>query len=142
MRKIDDVLLRRGVITRSPFHDWNGTKEERWMTPTEAVCWLFVWRAQNVPKFGLYFPVLAKRFITSGVEAVYQNGMINQLIYLIQHSDEDPITVVARYHAEMDEILSTCDDDHFITHRFAGYMERASFEVLQYLKSKEKEMNE
>ena len=141
MRNVDDVLLRRGVITRPVGFDYRNMKEEKWMTRDEAVTWLTVWREQNVPKHNLYFPITIKRSITSGVENVYLNGMIDELIERVRESNEDPITAVAEYYYEMDEILATSDDDHYITHRFAGYMERASYDVLIFLKEKEKEMN-
>ena len=137
-RSIDSLLWKRGVVTTSVPEK---VRNERWLTRDEAIAWLRVWEDQNVPKHSLYFPVIAKRIITSGVENVYLTGMIKELTERIRESNDDPITAVANYYYEMDEVLATSDDDHFITHRFAGYMERASYDVLLFLKEKEKEMN-
>jgi len=59
------------------------------------------------------------------------------LIRRIENGKEDPITEVAMYYYDMDEILATSDDDHYITHRFAGYMEEAAHAVLNYLQKKD-----
>ena len=100
-----------------------------------------VWREMNVPKHNLRFPTMTKWSITSGVEYVYLNFMVDELIDRVRKSQYDPITAVAEYYYEMDEILSMSDNDHHITHYFAGYMERESYDVLNYLREKEKEMN-
>lgn len=137
-RSIDSLLWKRGISTMNVPEK---IRNERWMTREEAIAWLKVWREQNIPKHNLYFPILIKQKISSGVDNVYLTGMIEELIERIRESDDDPVTTVANYYYEMDEVLATSADDHFITHRFAGYMERASYDVLLFLKDKEKEMN-
>jgi len=137
-RSIDSLLWKRGITTMGIPEK---VRNERWLTRDEAIVLLKVWRDQNVPKHNLYFPAIVKKIIASGTENVYLTGMINELIERIRESNDDPITTVADYYYEMDEVLATSDEDHFITHRFAGYMERASYDVLLFLKEKEKEMN-
>ena len=126
-RSIDAVLWKRGIVTTGISSKF---KNEKWMTREEAVVWLRVWKDQNVPKHNLYFSVMNPKRITSGTENVYLTGMINELIELVRESNDDPITTVANYYYEMDEVLAMSDDDHFITHRVAGFLERASYDVL------------
>ena len=137
-RGIDSLLWKRGVATTSVPEK---VRNERWLTREEAIAWLKIWRDQNMPKHNLYFPAIVRKTIASGTENVYLTGMINELIEQIRESNDDPVTTVANYYYEMDEVLATSDDDHFITHRFAGYLERASYDALLFLKEKEKEMN-
>ena len=134
VRSIEQLLRKQGITT-TPI------KEERWLTRDEAITCLKIWSAQNIPRHNLYYSLMSKTEITSGVENAYLTGMIGQLIELIRESDEDPVSVVAGYYSDMDEILSTSDDDHFITHRVAGYLENAAHDVLLFLKEIEKEMN-
>ena len=134
VRSIEQLLRKRGIMTTP-------VKEERWLTRDEAIVCLRIWSAQNIPRHNLYYSMMSKTEITSGVENAYLTGMIGQLIELIRESDEDPVSVVAGYYSDMDEILSTSDDDHFITHRVAGYLENAAHDVLLFLKEIEKEMN-
>ena len=116
---------------------------ERWMTKDEAIVWLNVWRETSIPKYNLVFSTSFRSFyISSGVKNVYLNGLIDELISRVRESDHDPITTVAEYNYEMDNILAMSDIGHTITHRFAGFMERASYDVLLFLKEKEKEMNQ
>lgn len=134
VRDADTVLYRRGVTTTPP------KEEERWLTREEAVVWLLAWRDEFVPKYNLDFSPRMNRAITSGLEAVYMNGLIDELIERVRNGTEDPITEVAMYYYEMDEILATSDDDHYITHRFASFMEDKAHSVLTYLQKKEREM--
>ena len=134
VRSIEQLLRKQGITT-TPI------KEERWLTRDEAITCLKIWSVQNIPRHNLYYSLMSKTEITSGVENAYLTGMIGQLIELIRESDEDPVSVVAGYYSDMDEILSTSDDNHFITHRVAGYLENAAHDVLLFLKEIEKEMN-
>lgn len=144
IRSIEQLLRKRGITTShipsEKFRDPSVT-DEKWLSRDEAITCLRIWAAQNIPRHNLYFSMMSKTEITSGVEHVYLTGMIGQLIELIRESDEDPVSVVAGYYQEMDDVLSTSDDDHFITHRVAGYLENASHDVLLFLKEIEKEMN-
>lgn len=135
IRNEDDVLYAKGIITTGA-----GTDKPRWLTREEAVVWLMAWKDQYVPKYNLDFGPGIKRRITSGLEHVYLTGLIDELIERVREGKEDPITEVAMYYYDMDEILATSDDDHYITHRFAGFMENAAHDVLGYLQKKEKEM--
>lgn len=144
VRSIEQLLRKQGITTShlSPDKFRKPTvKEERWLTRDEAVTCLKIWASQNIPRHNLYYSLMSKTEITSGVENAYLTGMIGQLIELIRESDEDPVSVVAGYYSDMDEILSTSDDNHFITHRVAGYLENAAHDVLLFLKEIEKEMN-
>lgn len=131
----DEVLYEKG-ITCFPARK----NKPRWLTREEAVCLLFAWKDQNIPKYNLDFGPRMKMVITSGLENVYLTGLIDELIERIRNGYMDPISEVAEYWYEMDEILATSDDDHFITHRFAGFMANSAYEVLNYLKKKEKEL--
>ena len=141
---IDDLLRKRGITT-PPDVEWFKLKgPKRWITKEEAIVALNVWRETCVPKYNLYYPPAFNHHytISSGVKNVYLNGLIDDLIERIEISFHDPITVVAEYNYEMDNILTMSDNSHHVTHQFAGFMERASYEILLYLKEKEKELNE
>ena len=114
--------------------------ESWYMTKQEAVVWLMAWADDYIPEYNLDFGPAMKHRITSGMTNVWLHGLINELIHRILAGMEDPITEVAMYYYEMDEILALSDDDHLITHRFAGFMEEWAHCVLSYLKKKEKEM--
>ena len=118
-----------------------GPYPNRLMTPQEAVVWLMAWRKENVPLYHLDFSDNMKRCITSGLEFVYLNYLVDTLIKRIRESYTDPITEVANYYYEMDDVLAMSDDGHYITHRYASYMENAAHDILSYLSKKEKEMN-
>ena len=110
------------------------------MTKEEAVVCLLAWKDRYVPKHNLDFGPEMKRGITSGLENVYLNGLIEDLIERIRNSEFDPITEVAMHYYELDELLATSDDDHFITHRFVGYMEDSTHAILSYLQKIEREI--
>ena len=135
IRETDDILYRRGITTHP-----EAKEEPPWLTRDEAVCWLMAWRDHYIPQYNLDFGPRMKRTITSGLENVYLNGLIDELIERVRNGTEDPITEVAMYYYEMDEVLALSDDDHLITHRFASYMENAAHAVLSYLQKKEREM--
>lgn len=144
MRSVEQLLRKRGIVTNhiSPYKfQTPSVTDGKWLTKDEAVTCLKVWASQNIPRHNLYYSMMSKTEITSGVENAYLTGMISRLIELIRESDEDPVSVVAGYYQRMDELLSESDDDHFITHRVAGYLENASHDVLLFLRSMEKEMN-
>ena len=96
---------------------------DRLLTVREAVLLLNEWRRLNIPRYNLDFSIGFSRAITSG-----------------RH--DDPITEVANYYYELDEVLAMSDDDHYVTHRFASYMENATHDIMNYLHKKEKELNE
>lgn len=139
-KDIDQILYERG-ITCGHFWPISGKVIPRELTKEEGLMYLKVWGELNIPKYNLHYPMMAKLSITSGVENVYLTGMIRELYKRIVKSDEDPVTVVAEYNHEMDEVLALSDNDHIITHHFAGYLERSSYDLLQYLKDKEREVN-
>ena len=142
--EIDKVLRERGITTRPVNYPWKLMDDaEKWMTRGEAIAWLNEWRKECIPRFNLTFVPVSKlsRGYSSGWKNVYLNGLIDQLIERIRKSHHDPVTVVAEYNWEMDGILTMSDLSHKVTHQFAGFMERASYEVLLFLKEKEKEMN-
>lgn len=136
----------RGVVINDTaplsFCDGYG-KEGDWMTNAEGVIWLKAWKRERVPKYNLYFPRRTlKNGISSGIEAVWQNCLIDELIERVRNSEFDPVTEVAMYYYEMDEVLAMSDDDHFITHRFAGYMSEQAHAILSYLQKIEKERHQ
>ena len=138
-KDIDQILHERGIMTRR--YAFNGGKViPRELTKTEALTYLKVWSEMNIPKYNLHYPMKTKWSITSGVENVYLTEMIHELSILILKSNEDPVSVVAEYQHEMDEVLALSDNRHTITHYFAGYLERASYDLLLYLKDKEREV--
>lgn len=110
------------------------------MTKEEGVACLRAWKNHYVPKFNLDFGPGIKRRITSGLENVYLTALIEDLIERIRNSEFDPITEVAMYYYEMDEILALSDDDHFVTHRFAGFMEESAHDILNFLQKIEAEL--
>lgn len=114
----------------------------RVLNKDEAVTWLMAWRNENVPVYNLDFSEKMKYCITSGLEFIYLNQLVDILIDRIRQSPFDPITEVANYYYEMDDVLAMSDDGHYITHRYASYMENAAHDILNYLTRKEKEMNE
>ena len=136
IRNVDDILRERGIITTPKEDDYV------WMTREEAIAYMRAWKDFFIPKYNLDFSYRIKTRLTSGSEYVYATGMINDLIERVRESNYDPITTVAMYYYEMEEVLATSDDSHFITHRIAGYLENASYSVLSYLQKKEKEMNQ
>jgi len=144
VRSIEQLLRKRGIVTNhipsAQFRPPSVT-DGKWLSREDAVRCLKIWAEHNIPRHNLYYSVMSKTEITSGVEHAYLTGMIEQLIELVRESDEDPVSVVYGYYQEMDDLLSTSDDDHFITHRVAGYLENAAHDVLLFLKEIEKEMN-
>ena len=141
---IDRLLRKRGVTCYSKDLNWkNMDGPEKIMTKEEALAWLSVWRSENIPKYNLYFPPVAymKRGICSGMKNIYLNGLVDELAERIRMGRYDPVTTVADYNYEMDNLLAMSDNNHHVTHRFVGFMERASYEILLFLKEKEKEMN-
>ena len=114
----------------------------RVLNKDEAVTWLMTWRKENIPLYHLDFSEKMKYCITSGLEFIYLNQLVDILIDRIRQSPFDPITEVANYYYEMDDVLAMSDDGHYITHRYASYMENAAHDILNYLTRKEKEMNE
>lgn len=114
--------------------------EPRYMTREEAVVWLMAWAEHYIPKYNLDFSPAMKQRITSGVSYVWLHGLINELIDRVRNGTEDPITEVAMFYYEMDEVLALSDDNHLVTHRFAGFMEEWAHCILSYMKKKEKEM--
>lgn len=135
IRSEEALLYRNGISTAS-------VDLRQWLTREEAVVWLTAWLDMTAPKYNLDFSFAIKRRITSGLENVYLTGMVDELIERIRNSNDDPITVVANFYYEMDDILAMSDDDHFITHRFASFMENAAHDALFFLQKKEKEMYE
>ena len=119
-----------------------GRTKDRPLTKEEAVALLIVWRDQNIPKYNLDFSPAIKRHITSGLENVYLNGLWGILMDQIRDSPYDPITVVANYYYEMDDILAMSDDDHFVTHRFASVMENAAHDIMSFLMEQERSLNQ
>lgn len=116
--------------------------EDRFLTKKEAVALLFAWREANSPKYNLDYRFGYSRYITSGVEHSFIEELLSTLIERIRNSNQDPITEVASYYYEMDEVLATSDDDHFITHNFASFMENKAHDIMNYLRKCEKEINE
>lgn len=115
--------------------------EKRWLTREEAVALLITWRKLNVPQYNLDFSysMICGR-ITSGLENIYINGLVDELIERIRNSALDPITVVANYYYEMDKQLVESSDESFRLHFFASYMENKAHDILWYLRSAEKEI--
>ena len=138
MRDIDAILYRNGVAVMTD----KKNEPEKWLTKEQAIAWLAVWRDCRVPKYNLDFSIRTKRGISSGTESAYISHLLNTLIERIRESNDDPLTVVGRFWYAMDEILATSDDDHYITHQFAGFMENETHRILNFLQRKEKEMNE
>lgn len=110
------------------------------MTREQAVVWLMAWREQYIPKYNLDFSDNIKRYVTTGVASVWMNALVDDLIDRVQNGTEDPITEVAMYYYDMDEVLALSDDSHLVTHRFAGFMEEWAHTILSYLQKKEREM--
>ena len=142
-KDVDQTLKENGIIIRgiSPFPSSKQKKPQRWMTKEEALFYLRVWEETNVPKHNLNYPTMTRFAVTSGVENSYLTTMIRDLARLVIKSDLDPITVVAQYNQDMEEVIAMSDNNHFITHYVAGFLDRWSYEVLLYLKEKEKELN-
>lgn len=115
---------------------------DRLLTVREAVLLLNEWRRLNIPRYNLDFSIGFSRALTSGHEYVFLNYLVDYLIKRIEKGHDDPITEVANYYYELDEVLAMSDDDHYITHRFASYMENATHDIMNYLHKKEKELNE
>ena len=139
-KDIDQILHERGIMTRRYAYN-EGKVIPRELTQREGLIYLKVWGELNIPKYNLHYPMMTKWSITSGVENAYLTGMVRELSRRILKSNEDPVTVVAEYNHEMDEVLALSSDDHTITHYFAGFLERSSYDLLLYLKDKEKEVN-
>lgn len=140
----DDILRQQGITTRPSNFPWNKMDGPvHWLTKDEAIMFINEWRKEAVPQNNLYFSrILPNKFhLSSGFKNVYANAMLDLLIERIKKSDHDPITVVAQYNYEMDDILAVSDMDHHVTHYFASFMERESYDLLLYLKDKEKELN-
>ena len=135
VRDINEAMYRYGITTTPP-------RIDKWLTREEAVAWVKVWGEQNIPKHNLRFPnSFLDHTITSAIENVYLTGLVNELIERIRTGNDDPVTEVAKYYYEMDEILINSDDSQFTVHFFASYMESAAYDVLIFLKDKEKELN-
>ena len=113
---------------------------DRWLSKDEANALLQVWRDENIPVTNLDFSLKCTHKITTGVENVILNLMCDKLYNRINTSAYDPITEVAGYYYEMEEILATSDDDHIITHRYASYLENAAHDLLGFFIKKEKEI--
>ena len=146
MSEIDEALQKKGISTAAynkPWKELNGP--ERWLTKDEAIDLLNIWRRDYILHHNLYYVAVSKirnYGYSSGFMHAYKECMIDILIDRIRKSDHDPITTVAEFNYEMDDVLAVSDNDHRLTHRFAGFMERSSYEVLLYLKDKEKELNQ
>lgn len=121
------------------------------MTQKEGVAWLEAWREIHIPiamqKYSLLEPKMNGELdfspkclqkITSGVEYVWLNGLVDDLIKRVRDGEWDPVTEVAMYYEEMDAVLATSPDNHFITHRFAGFMAENAHDILWFLMKKEK----
>ena len=146
MSYIDEILQKRGISTSAYDRPWKELKSpEHWLTKDEAIMLLKIWKQEYILNHNLYYIAVSKirnYGYSSGFKHSYLNTLIDILIDRIQNSDHDPITTVAEFNYMMDDVLAMSDNDHRLTHRFAGFMERASYEVLLYLKEKEKELNE
>lgn len=116
--------------------------EPRCLTKDEAIVWILAWAETSIPKYNRDYQSSMRNHITSGVAASWMQGLVDELIDRIRNGTEDPITEVAMYYYEMGDIIERSDDDHVITHRFAGFMEEWSHCILSYLKKKEQEMYE
>lgn len=141
----DRYLRQQGITTRPADFPWQKMDDaERWLTKDEAIELINIWRHEAIPTKNLYYATIqcSKIHLSSGVRNAYLNVMLDLLIERIRKSDHDPITVVATYNYDMDNILAMSDMEHQITHRFAGFMERSSYDLLLYLKDKEKELNQ
>lgn len=145
MSSIDETLQERGISTSRYGLPTEKLKlPEHWLTKEEAVLLLNIWKEEYIQKHNLYYMPISRirdYGYSSGFKYAYLCEMIDMLVVRICHSKHDPITTVAEFNYEMDDVLAVSDDDHRITHRFAGFMERSSYEVLLYLKEKEKELN-
>lgn len=142
---LDRYLRQQGISTRPMDFPWQKMDDnERWLTKDEAIRLINEWREEAIPTKNLYYARIKCSLVqfSSGVRNAYLNTMLDYLIERIKKSDHDPITVVATYNYEMDDVLAMSDADHRVTHRFAGFMERSSYDLLLYLKDKEKELNE
>ena len=144
MPEVEEELLRNGIITRPRNFSYEYLPEERWMKREEAIAWIRVWIEMSSPRFNLQYPTSFRggTSVTSGVERIYLNAMAEELADRIRHGKRDAVTEVAEYNLEMDDVWRHCDRQHFVTFRFVGFMERASKELLSFLKQKEKEMNQ
>lgn len=142
---LDGYLRDQGITTRPMDFPWQQMDDnERWLTKDEAIELINIWRNEAIPSKNLYYPRIKCSLIhfSSGVQNIYLNAMLDYLIEQIRESSHDPITVVATYNYDMDDILAMSDASHRVTHRFAGFMERSSYDLLLYLKDKEKELNQ
>lgn len=111
------------------------------MTRDEGILLLEVWREFYVPKHGLDFSIRSLRYITSGTEYVYLNGLVDELEDRIRDDSEfDPVTEIGMYIEEMEEVLALSDNHHFITHRYCSFMQSAAHDILWFLIRKEKNM--
>lgn len=121
------------------------------MTREEGVMWLKAWREIYIPKAmekyrslepkkngQLDFSPKCLHKITSGVEYVWLNGLVDDLIRRVEEGEWDPVTEVAMYYTDMDAVLAISPDNHFITHRFAGFMAENAHDILWFLMRKEK----
>lgn len=105
------------------------------MTREEAIDWLRRYR-RGIPRFNYGFGVLRKN--PDFLRQAFEQHVVSELIGRIQKQpDRDPIQVVYGLYSMLDDVLSSSNDDHFITHQYASMMENISRDILRYLREKE-----
>lgn len=108
------------------------------MERIEAILWLREYLEDNIlmnvkPRMPLFDSAT-----TPFMENIFLEGLVNEIIKQIDETPSvDPLTIVGNLHYMFDEVLAESDDDHFLTHRFAAYNERAANDIYWYLKKKE-----
>lgn len=68
--------------------------------------------------------------------AVYERGLVDELINRILVSDNDPIEIIREFYYSMDDAISTSTRSK--VWEFAGTMENIASDILSYLREKEK----
>ena len=127
-------------------------KEATWLTRNEGLMWIRAWREIYIPKRirdwapwkgkKLDFGPKSRKTVTSGVAWVWMNGLADELEERIAKGADDPVSEVAAYLDEMDEVLALSDESHYVTHRYAAFMWDAAHDALWYLMRKEQTRNE
>ena len=107
------------------------------MDKEEAIATLKSWEEDYLDEHPINPASITKSGIRKCFERWWTSSLVEELCRRIEVSICDPVQEIANYYYWIDNILADSDEDHDVTHRFAGFMSMQSHSILTFFRELE-----